>query len=250
MKWIKTRALIAGVCVLAVSVSASALTVELAGPNAGTSAKVTFTKVGDVLQVYLENTSTNDAMNPMSLLQGVFFGVDGLSGALTTMSATLQNAGDTDAVIYASAQDGTWTAGVSDLGGEWAYNDGVVGAPDGANHIISATGLGLVGVDDRFGTTNLAGPDGVDGMQYGMVNGDTYAAGGNSPVTGGNALITNDMMFELSGFSDFELSDLFGISFQWGTSFDGGHQIPAPGAALLAGLGLSLVGFVRRRFSA
>jgi hypothetical protein len=236
--------------VLAVSVSASALTVELAGPNAGTSAKVTFTKNGDILEVHLENTSTNDVMNPLSLLQGVFFGVDGLSGALTTVSATLQDANEANAVIYPTAQEGIWTQGVSDLGGEWAYNDGVVGAPDGANHIIASTGLGLVGVDDRFGTINLAGPVAVDGMQYGMVNGDTYAAGGNSPVTGGNALITNDMMFELSGFDGFDLDDLFGVSFQWGTDFDGGQRIPAPGAAVLAGLGLGRVGFVRRRFSA
>lgn len=209
------------------------------------SASATFEIVGGDLQVTLANTSLFDTMDPIQLLQGVFFGISGFDGELTRISAVLADS-SAGAVIYPDAQNGTWTAGTDVVGGEWAYTNTVVGAPFGANNLITATGLNLVGPGDRFPGDNLAGPIPVNGMQYGIVS-DGYTGGGNSAVTGQYALITTDVIFTLGGLPDgFTLDDLFGISFQYGTTFIP-VVIPAPGATMLAAMGLGLVGLVRRR---
>ena len=131
------------------------------------------------------------------------------------------------------------------VGGEWAYASVLVGAPLGATEGISSAGLGLFG-GATFPGTNLQGPAAVNGLQYGITSAGDILATGNAAVTGGNALIQNQVVFTLAGVG---LSTVSNVSFQYGTALTepnctppvpptenppvGGQMVPIESTALL-----------------
>ena len=123
--------------------------------------------------------------------------------------------------------------------------------------VISAAGLDdLVGPGDLFPGGNLWGPPSTapDGLGYGTLSVGDDPSSGNGMVTGGIPLISFDplqglapgVVFELSGLpQDFVLEGNVGdVMFNYGTAF---APIPAPGAVVLGAIGLTLIGWVRRR---
>jgi hypothetical protein len=140
--------------------------------------------------------------------------------------------------------------GGGNVGGEWAYVDGLSGAPNGADEGVSSAGLGLFG-DANFGGANLQGPTAVNGGPYGITSAGDNPLTGNAAVTGGEALITNSVKFVLSGLPGGWTADaehISNVSFQYGTTLLD-PNIPEPTAFVLAAMGIASAGMLLRRRS-
>lgn len=198
---------------LFVGASTSALgQLTFVSANGLRSASATFDVVAGNLQITLNNISTNDVTTPTgggAILTSVFFDLAPTT-TLTPVSAML---GLGSTVFFGPINGGN-------MGGEWAFGSGLVGAPGNAGLGTSSSGFGLFGQANFLGA-NLQGPTAVDGLQYGITSAGDNLLTGNTPVTGGNALIQNSVIFTLSGnpvftlIGDYTISN---VSFQYGTS--------------------------------
>lgn len=126
--------------------------------NGDLSATVTFSTLGTSLIVTLTNDSTFDALGPTDILTAVFFTVAG-DPTLTPVAALL-NVGSV--VVFGPSGGGN-------VGGEWAYADGLSGAPGAADEGISSAGLGFFGAGN-FGDSNLEGTVAVNGLKIGRAH--------------------------------------------------------------------------------
>lgn len=237
----KTTRCIAAAALLACTGSALALPVTFTSTGAnGRAAEATFDVSGSSLFVTLTNTSAIDAGVPTDILTGVFFSVSGGALTLTRTSAEL-NAGS---IVTNGGGTDPFPLGV---GGEWAYKSGFA-AVNGATYGISSTGLGIFGPGDRFPGADLEPPTSPNGVEYGITT------AGDNPATGNGGilnvpLIKNSVKFVLTGLpANFDLARINNVWLQYGTDLSEPRDpgVPAPGAAVLLGLG-GLMAARRRR---
>jgi len=236
-----------------------------AGNGVPLAASVTFTTLaGGQLMVTLTNTASSDVQAPQNILTGIFFTISGVT--LTPVSATL---GSGSTVIFPAANCVATPAQCSgtDMGGEWGYASSLSGAPGGAAQGISSSGLGFF-ASGNFNGPNLWAPTNgaVDGLQGGILSTGDNTSTGNAPVTGGQALVQDTVVFILGGLpTNFTLSgNVTNVSFQYGTGLcepnigpNGSNPnppactpVPEPGTLALFGTGLlSLAGVIRRRIA-
>ncbi|HUW84973.1 MAG TPA: XDD4 family exosortase-dependent surface protein [Phycisphaerae bacterium] len=231
-------AVLATCVVLGASVHAVAGPVTFESSAGDRAAAVTFDTMGDRLWVTLANTSTSDVLVPADVLTAVFFEVDAVDPLmLTPVSAVL---GPGSSVLFGVSEPG------GSVGGEWVYADDLSGSGWPFGYGIGAGGFGLFGPVDRFGGVNLEGPESPGGLEYGLTSTGDDPTTGNTPVTGKNALIQNEVVFTLSGLPDgFDPSmQISGVRWQYGTSLDEAH-LPEPASAALVLCGA--VALLRRR---
>ena len=228
--------LVAGIGMCATVQASSSL---WTGVDGGLSASALFEVSGGNLVVTLTNTSMNDVLIPDHVLTAVFFDV-ATAPALSPVSAVI---GPMSTVLFG----GTDPGGV--VGGEWALAGSLSGAPGNAAYGISSAGFGLFG-SPNFPGSNLQGPMGVNGLEYGITSAGDNPLTGNTPVTGTNALVKNQVIFNLGAVSgDFDPRTQIGnVLFQYGTGL---HEptipgVPEPASLVLIAVG-SLVSLVRRR---
>ncbi|CAG1002227.1 hypothetical protein PHYC_02978 [Phycisphaerales bacterium] len=233
---IVTRAICAGGFSALMAANAGAAVTFSAGDASGRNASAVFDlQGGSMLVVTLTNDTMDDVLAPVDILTALFFDVDGASVSLTPVSALL-NAGSV--AVFASQPAG------GNVGGEWAYGAGIAG-PEGTGYGISSAGFGL------FGGANFLGPDldppgAVNGLNYGLTSTGDNLATGNTPVTGSVPLVQDSVVFTLSGLpSGFDLGRINNVWFQYGTGLDEPRN-PAPGTAVLLGIGGLVVGRRRR----
>lgn len=223
------------------------------------SARADFVATGDTLVVTLWNTATVDVGNPGMVLTGLFFDISGYTGNLTQVKAMLTDITGTPVIFTVNPRTGlpntrtttgynNFTFGPGDIGSEAGYRTG-------ASALLAGTGdhaIGHIGMDDFLGVTtrfdtdpthDLQIPESLNGIEYGIVN-STYTGGGNRPVDGPNALIVTGVEYTFTGFSGFSASNITNVSYNYGTTF---NPIPAPGAAGLGVIGLTLMAGLRRR---
>lgn len=237
-------AALAAICLVGLFSGPAHGSVIFTGTSGNLAASATFTNLGGgMLEVLLENTSTSDVLVPADILTAVFFTLAG-DPTLTPVSALLPM-GST--VFFGSNGGGN-------VGGEWAYVDGLSGAPGGADEGIGSAGFGLFG-GSNFGGPDLDPPAAVNGLNYGITSAGDNTATGNAPVTGSRPLIKSSVVYKLNGLglaAGVEPT-LTNVSFQYGTSLTEPNvpgdtpTVPEPTAVIVWGaLGL-IVGAARFR---
>lgn len=231
--------------VLLTAVSVSATPITFTGSSGSLAASANFSVVGGNLQVILTNASSADVLNPSGVLTALFFTLTG-NPTLTPVSALLSGG----STVFFGPNGG------GNVGGEWAYANGLAGAPGGADEGISSAGFNLFGAAN-FGGANLDGPAAVNGLNYGLLSAGDNTANGNAAVTGQFPLIKNQVTFTLTGLVvGFDPSTgITNVSFQYGTALTEpnvpptGTPIPEPTTLLLLGSGLiGLAGYGRKKF--
>jgi hypothetical protein len=200
------------------------------------------------LQVTLTNTSPDDVLVPSEVLTAVFFDVDPLV-TFTRVSAMLASGSE---VFFGLTDPG----GV--VGGEFAFQSGLSGAPGNAVLGLSSSGFDLFGPHDLFPGTDLQEPESPDGIQYGITSAGDDPATGNTPVTGENALIKNSVVFQLTYEEPANPLRIYNVWFQYGTgltepsipSYDVGEPppvIPEPFTLVSCLLAVSGLGVYHHR---
>jgi hypothetical protein len=235
--------------VLFTGARATAAPMPFVGSQGSLSAAACFDTSGTSLVVTLTNTSTSDVLQQQDVLTAVFFDVSGLLLNLQPASGSAVIApGST--VLFG----GTDPGGV--VGGEFAYLEDVhQHVPNNANYGISSAGYGVFG-GANFPGSNLEGPIGLNGVEYGITSPGDDPSTGQTAVTGADALIENSVVFTIpglpAGFNPVTaVSDVF---FQYGTKFnDAGYSytnsyVPDPPG--MGALSLCALAALRRRAGA
>jgi uncharacterized protein (TIGR03382 family) len=233
------RTALAAAAGLALVSTASAGTVVSASWANGLAAEAEFTLVSaNQLQIRLKNTSAGSVpgyTGANALLTSVAFDLGAAGSNATDPAITGGNVkvGSTSLTVNFSVQNRTAN---QDVSGEWGYGNT---AQSGLlTNFVTAMAAGST----PFGGTNLDGPDSLDGPQGGIMawNATTASLGGLGAVKD-EVVITVNLSKNVSNLNFLNN----GVRFEFGC--DAAFlNIPTPGAAAIAGVGL-LAGLRRRR---
>jgi hypothetical protein len=214
---------------------------SIIGTSGSLSATADFTVNGSgELILTLTNSASTATVSPGTTLTGIFFNYSG-SLSLSKVSASL-TAGSTVKVVDDSGnwqpftqamviQDhgNSYTAG--NIGGEWGLSSSILG---GYQFGIGSAGYNIFSPNDRFDTNqNLAGPDSLDGNQFGLASASTFSNPAPSALQGENntPVDATSATFDLGNIPNFDFSKITAVRFQYGTdtSETSITVVPGPG---------------------
>jgi hypothetical protein len=227
----------------------------------GRAANVHFHQAVGTLTVTLTNTSTGDVDVPVDVLTAVFFDFKQAYGAPNLTVGTATVGGGSKVIDYQNPSVTVFSAGAN-VGGEWAFRDGISGAPAGDRYGISSIGTSLFGPGDRFDTgSNLWAEESPNGLEYGIVGANDNLATGNGGVkNAGRFFIQHSVVFTLTGWTMISVADFknvfSNVNFQYGTNTGEPNitppefvtVVPVPtGMALMGIAGLLMVAYTARK---
>ncbi len=247
----RAKNVIAGCLVVTALVVASvthALTFTGSGPGNDPGetleASATFSVSNQDLVVTLSNTGAFDPNDAPDILTAILFTIAG-DPILTPVSAQVA--------------PGSFLTGhrllpgfMGDVGSQWAYRNGLAGAPLGANEGISSTDLNWFGKKNLFSTVKIPGAKSFNGVSFGLTTLFDFPANDRGSIKN-QTLIENSAVFVFSGLpAEFAVSSISNVTFQYGTSVKqpelmGVALIPEPTTILLAAAGLGALAFSCRR---
>ncbi|MGH7178189.1 MAG: XDD4 family exosortase-dependent surface protein [Tepidisphaeraceae bacterium] len=196
---------------------------------------------GRQLKITLSNTSTNDVLVPADVLTALFFNVVGGTFSFTPVSGALD--GGSSVVFEAPPFGG------SDIGGEWVYEEGLIGVYANNPTVdrgVSTAGFAIFGPSGVFPGPDRNSQVAPDGLDYGLLSAGDNTATGNTPVTGGNPLIQSSVVLVLSVPAAFDESNIdpTNFNFQYGTALSEPFHPPEP--TVMGPLGLACLMCLRR----
>lgn len=178
-----------------------------------------FQQIGRKLQVRLENASTDDVLSGSNVLTAFFFSLAS-NTKLDPVSAVVPTG---DIVLFGHAG----RHGV--VGGEWAYNNLLSGAPDSAVEGGSIVALGFFERRNRFPGKHLKSPAGSTDIDFGITSRGDNPTTGEPFVTVDNALIQNEVVFTFKGLLKrdvLEANSITNVSFLCGMTLVLDHNSP------------------------
>ena len=183
--------------------------IDFVGAKGSLTAEVSFVQLGTNLVVTLSNISHADVLAPNAVLTSLFFTLPG-NPTLTPFSATLE----TNSAVRFAPPGGSGP----NVGGEWEYRGNLTDIPGGGRSGISAASLGV------FNLPNFNGPDlelpvGVGGIDYGLTSQGDNTNTGNIFVKGKYPLIQDSVVFTFDLPTDYLLTNVTSVTFQYGPTF-------------------------------
>ena len=138
------------------------------------------------------------------------------------------------------------------VGSEWAYRNGLTGAPLGANEGISSTDLKWFGKKNLFPGNKIPGAGSINGVGFGLTTIFDYPGNDRGSIKN-QSLIENSAVFTFTGLPEgFDLSNITNVTFQYGTSLKepelmGVAAVPEPTTIMLVAASLGTLAFISRK---
>jgi hypothetical protein len=156
------------------------------------------------------NTGTFAPANANDILAGIFFTING-DPELTPESA--------DVASGSSVVDHRLPLGFDDdVGSQWAYRNDLVGTPNGTDEGISSESSKSFNTKDLSSNKKIKGFGSFSGVSFGITTLADLGSHTRSNLKN-QAVIQNSVVFTFSGLpSNFSLSDISDVTFQYGTS--------------------------------
>jgi hypothetical protein len=193
--------------------------VTFTGSQGDLAASAKFDFTGNTLTLTLTNTASTNSTQPGMLLSGVFFNVTG-DPTLTPSTATVAPG----STIVQASNCTVNCVGVTNVGGEFAFNTGIAGRPQ---YGIAANGY-INTSSGNFDGVNLHGPNAPNGPNFGIVTSNFNTGDGNGGMDN-EPFIESSVVFELLGVAGLSVSNVTDVVFQYGASLTDANFSGTPG---------------------
>lgn len=194
-----------GLVLLPFAVQANPFILDTTSGGYNFKAEAEFSYSGSTLTLDLVNTQTAGATVNEHVLTGLFWDMNVAATGLTASKGSS---------IFVDGDGGSATPGETEAQ-HWAWKSGAPNLPvigsGGTNFGVGAAGFGHFGDGDMF-APNGSNPK-LNGVDWGLLGGNFAISGTQSP------LIVSSMTFTFDVGTNFDLSSIDHVIFQYGSNF-------------------------------